>query len=176
MMSVRPVQHSAWWCDFPQAPDDHTHSHTAAVAQVLLGHGVTADVVLVQTPGEVAVVRMHLTGPGVRSEVDLSGVQAWSLAGVLIDATVTHRQVSAGPPAGSESDTDVAPADQVPTEPAVASSSSGRTGLAAPVRWWMARHRAVGPRRVRAAFRCPPPVPPPQIGPADDEPDPGPWW
>jgi len=37
---------------------------------------------------------LHIVTPAERLSFDLTGTQAWSLAGVLIDATVAHSQAS----------------------------------------------------------------------------------
>jgi hypothetical protein len=170
-MSTRSVSHP-FWCQYPQSPGDHTHAHTAAVGQALLLGGVVADVVLVQPLGDDLVLRMHLDGPGVRVAVDLTGVQAWSLAGVLIDATVSHRQAAIEPAASS-----AAPPAGVESPPPAAVPGVRRVELAEPVRSWLTRHRvARSPRRVRRAFRCPRPAPPPPAEPGDEQPEIGPWW
>jgi hypothetical protein len=42
---------------------------------------------------------MHVVTPTGRVSVDLTGAQAWSFAGALIDATIAHSQASATSPA-----------------------------------------------------------------------------
>src|SRR5262245_13924736 len=93
------------WCEYPDAPGDATHTHTAAIGTTFLAHDTTIQLVLVQPPGATRpLLTLHITSPTARHSIDLTGVQAWALAGVLIDATVAHAQVgSRGPGPGSPS-------------------------------------------------------------------------
>jgi hypothetical protein len=89
------------WCESPNAPDDDTHTHTAAIGSVLLPGDITAEIVLAQMPRTTTpLLTLHVTGPARRISVDMTGVESWALAGVLIDASVAHRQAitDPGPP------------------------------------------------------------------------------
>jgi hypothetical protein len=49
-------QDHPWWCDFPEAPADATH--TLGVAE--LGGEVSVDAVIVRVPGEAASLTLHV--------------------------------------------------------------------------------------------------------------------
>src|SRR5437899_2097177 len=83
------------WCEYPLAPDDsthtHTHTHTAAIGTAHLAADATAELALVQEPGAVGpTLTLHVVTLTARLSIDMTGTQAWALAGVLIDATVAH--------------------------------------------------------------------------------------
>jgi hypothetical protein len=79
------------WCESPLAPDDSTHTHTAAIGTAHLAADATAELVLVQGPDAFRpTLTLHLVTPTARLSIDMTGTQAWALAGVLIDATVAH--------------------------------------------------------------------------------------
>jgi hypothetical protein len=81
------------WCQYPESPNDATHAHTAAVGTVDLARDTTVELVLVQTPDSPRpMLTLHVTAPTARLSIDITGVQAWALAGALIDATVQHAQ------------------------------------------------------------------------------------
>jgi hypothetical protein len=136
-MTSRSVLHPPW-CDYPHAPGDETHTHTAAVGSVFLAGDVTAEVVLVQAPGPAApMVTLHITGPRERVSVDMTGMQSWTLAGVVIDATVRHHHATL---------------DAAPTLAGSASRTRSRASRVAP--WRLARRSAA--RRVLRVARCRP--------------------
>ena len=108
---MRPTSTHPSWCEYPHAPDDSTHTHTAAIGSTYLAQDVTIEMVLVQAPDSPGpMLSLHVTAPGGRVSVDITGAQAWALAGVLIDATVAHaravpsRQPVADPPMSDRPD------------------------------------------------------------------------
>jgi hypothetical protein len=131
------------WCEYPHAPDDDTHTHTAAVGTARFAGSATADVVLVQTPSDSQpTVTLHMVTPTGRLSIAATRVEAWALAGVLIDATVAHAQ------AASSRSNAAAPVQPVPPRP----------GPDARPLWLLDGHP--NPRmsraRTRRSFRCPP--------------------
>jgi hypothetical protein len=134
-VSIR--SHSHPWCEYPAAPHDHTHTHTAAIGSVQLPTDNTAEVVLAQPWQEAPMLTMHITGSVGRISLYIDGGHAWALAGLLIDATVAHRQA-------------------VP-EPAEAADQDGQPGTGpasrSPVPWPVRRARA---RRTGRVVRCQP--------------------
>lgn len=120
-------------------PGRRDHTHTAAVGSVFLASDVTAEVALAQAAGAAApMVTLHITGPRERVSVDMTGTQSWTLAGVVIDATVRHHHATLG---------------SVPTVVGSAGRTRSRASRVAP--WRLARRSAA--RRVRRdAHRCRP--------------------
>jgi hypothetical protein len=143
-MSPTPVHPS--WCEYPLAPSDETHTHTAAVGGACLSADTTIEMVLVQaSDSHQPVLTMHLVAPTGRLSLDITGAQAWALAGVLIDATVAHAQAAPGrattAPAGAE----------------VSTPPSGRAANQDRSLWLLDRHpngRMPGRRTARQPFRC----------------------
>ena len=130
------------WCEYPHAPADDTHTHTAAVGTAQFAGSTTADVVLVQAPSDsYPVITVHIVTPAGRLSIDATGVQAWALAGVLIDATVAHAQAASRP-------FKTAPVQTVPPR---------QSPDARPL-WLLDRHPngRMSPVRTRASFRCRP--------------------
>ncbi len=77
------------WCEYPLAPDDSTHTHTASIGTAHLAAGATAELVLAQGSDAVCpTLTLHVVAPTARLSIDMAGTRAWALAGVLIDATV----------------------------------------------------------------------------------------
>ena len=92
-MSPTPVHPS--WCEYPYAPADSSHTHTATMGTVRFDGPTTIELVLIQAPDSPnPMLTLHIVTPAERLSVDLTGTHAWSLAGVLIDATVAHSQAS----------------------------------------------------------------------------------
>jgi hypothetical protein len=131
------------WCEYPLAPDDSTHTHTAAIGTAHLAADATAELVLVQEPGAVGpTLTLHVVTPTARLSMDMTGTQAWALAGVLIDATVAHAHA-----APSRSD---AMARQ-PAAPSPPPSDRDARPL-----WLLDQHPngRMPPARRRRSFRC----------------------
>ena len=131
------------WCQSPLAPDDSTHTHTAAIGTAHLGADATAELVLVQGPDAVGpMLTLHVVTPAARLSIDMTGTQAWALAGVLIDATVAHAHA-----ASSRSD--------VTSHPPVAASPQPTNRDARPL-WLLDQHPngRMPPARRRRSFRC----------------------
>jgi hypothetical protein len=125
------------WCEYPHAPDDDSHTHTATVGTAHLAGMAIADVVLVQSQGDAQpMVTLHIVTPTGRLSIDATGVQAWALAGVLIDATVVHAQAASSCSRAT------------PTRP-----DPGTRPL-----WLLDRHPngRMPCARTRRSFRCPP--------------------
>jgi hypothetical protein len=132
------------WCEYPDAPGDATHTHTAAIGTTFLAQETTIELVLVQPPGATGpALTLHVTAPTARHSIDLTGVQAWALAGILIDATVAHAHAgSSGQRSGW-------------TRPN-ATATSEVDGRPRPI-WLLDRHpdkRMPQHRTGRRAFRC----------------------
>ena len=65
------------WCEYPDAPGDASHTHTAAVGTTVLAKDTTIELVLVQPPGAPRpVLTLHITAPTARHSIDLPGGQA----------------------------------------------------------------------------------------------------
>ena len=92
-MSPTPVH--PFWCEYPYAPADSSHTHTATMGTIRVDGPTTIELVLIQAPDSPnPMLTLHIVTPAERLSFDLTGTQAWSLAGVLIDATVAHSQAS----------------------------------------------------------------------------------
>jgi hypothetical protein len=105
----------------------------------------------VQTPDSPQpTLTLHVTAPTARLSINITGVQAWALAGVLIDATVRHAQAASS---GLS-------AESVPPDASVPRRAEGRVR---PM-WLLDRHpngRMPRRRAGRRTFRCPPARPRP---------------
>jgi hypothetical protein len=155
----RPDQHP-WWCDYPQAPADSTHTHTRAIGVARLGDEVSVDAVMVQAPDDAAAsVTLHVATRRHRLSITTDDRQVWLLAGVLVDATVMLRRAALDEPA--------------PPSPAAPPGRPARGGgfLATMAR----RRKARASGRISRSFRCLPPgsgeSEPPEAGDTDA----GPW-
>jgi hypothetical protein len=131
------------WCEYPLVPDDSTHTHTAAIGTAHLAADATAELVLAQGPDAVCpTLTLHVVTPTARLSIDMTGTQAWALAGILIDATVAHAHA-----VPSRSD---ATSHQPVTPPPERSARDAR-----PL-WLLDQHPngRMPPARRRRSFRC----------------------
>lgn len=144
-MAASPAHPS--WCEYPQAPNDATHTHTAAIGTTYVARDTAIELVLVQPPESAhPMLTLHVTTPSARLSIDLTGVQAWALAGVLIDATVAHAHAV---PSRANTTT---------TKPPTRPSSRQPTDAARPL-WLLDGHpngRMPRLRTSRRPFRCRP--------------------
>ncbi len=147
---MRPTPTHPYWCEHPQAPNDATHSHTAAIGTSYIARDVTVDVVLVQAPeASTPMLMLHINALVANLSVDVTGAQAWSLAGLLIDATVAHaRAIPHGRPDGNDHErarpTSGRNENRMRSRPASFRRRANRDG---------GQH---GPQSVRRSFRCSP--------------------
>ncbi len=135
------------WCEYPLAPDDSTHAHSAAIGTAHLAADATAELVLVQEPGAVGpTLTLHVVTPTARLSIDMTGTQAWALAGILIDATVAHAHAHAHATPNSSDVMARQPAAPSPLPP----------DRAARPLWLLDQHPngRMPPARRRRSFRC----------------------
>jgi hypothetical protein len=119
--------------------------HTAAIGTAQFAGDAAIELVLVQPPNAACpVLTLHLVTPTARVSIDITGTQAWTLAGVLIDATVAHAQAMPSR-CGAR------------LNPSIAPSSRQAEHRARP-QWLLDRHPNGRMPRARTlrSFRCPP--------------------
>lgn len=137
------------WCEHPMASNDETHTHTAAIGSTYLAEDVVIELVLVQPPdAQAPMLTLHAVTPTSRSSIDITGVQAWALAGMFIDATVTHARAAPNH------------RPMIDTSRPDSTASAQPAGTKTRPTWLLDRlNRANTARGLRirsAAFRCPP--------------------
>jgi hypothetical protein len=138
------------WCQYQHAPADHTHVHTCGIGTVHVNDDVTIDVSLTQEPGDTAspTLVVHISSAAGNLSFETTGQRTWMLAGLFIDATVTHAKTAPRPRA--------APGQRLAHEPAPAHEqvNPSHPGTRTPLR--LSQPRPASQRWLRRSFRCAP--------------------